>query len=217
MHPQTINIKDIFNIKYLQIIQDDFAYKMGVASIITFPNGLPATAPSNFSQLCMNVIRSTPKGLVNCMRSDAIIGRFNKEEPIIQPCLSGGLWDAGTSIGVGDIHIANWLIGQVMNEAQDIRRMIDYAYKIEADVDAFSKALSSVKVMEQEKFIHISEAVFLFARYLSAFAESVLANQPLDSSSGRNKLAEIVQNDPDLAELYPIWDKMQQLFNYSVY
>ncbi|MEZ5672252.1 MAG: PocR ligand-binding domain-containing protein [Thiotrichaceae bacterium] len=217
MSHQSVDPKDIFNIKHLQIIQDEFATKMGVASIITYPNGLPVTAPSNFSRLCMNVIRNTPKGLANCMCSDAIIGRFNKDEPIIQPCLSGGLWDAGTSIGTGNIHIANWLIGQVMNETQDVRRMMDYAYKIGADPEEFSRALSSVTIMDQDKFVHISEALFLFARYLSEFAKSVLENNLLADDAGRDKLARIVEQEPDIAKLYATWDKMLDLFNYSAH
>jgi ligand-binding sensor protein len=155
--------------------------------------------------------------LANCMRSDAIVGRFNKVGPTIQPCLSGGLWDTGTSISVGNTHIATWLIGQVMNEEQDIRKMMDYARQIEADVDEFSRALSSVKVMDKEKFVHISEALFLFSSYLSAFAESMLENKPLDGSNGRNQLIAIIEKEPDLAQLYPVWDEMQTLFNYSVH
>jgi len=217
MPSQPINFKEIFDIKHLQTIQNEFAHSMEVASIITHPNGVPITAPSNFSRLCMNVIRNTPKGLANCMHSDAIVGRFNKNGPVVQPCLSGGLWDAGASVSAGKIHIANWLIGQVMNEEQDVRRMMDYAYKIGADVDEFSRALSLVKVMDKEKFIHISEALFLFSRYLSAFAESVLENKALDATDSRNQLTEIVEKESDLAQLYPIWDKMQTLFNYSIH
>lgn len=193
----TINAKDVFNINNLQIIQDQFAKKTGVASLMTHPNGIPITAPSNFSRLCMHVIRNTPKGLANCIRSDAIIGRFSPKGPIVQPCLSGGLWDAGASINVGNRHIANWLIGQVMNETQDVRKMMDYAYKIEADVDEFSRALSSVKVMSQEKFINISEALFIFSGYLSKFAESTLENKPFNAHDLQNRLAEIIQAEPD--------------------
>ena len=45
----------------------------------------------------------------------------------MQPCLSGGLWDAGASITVGDHHIANWLIGQVRDSTQTEDAMRAYA------------------------------------------------------------------------------------------
>lgn len=213
----TINANDIFNINNLQIIQDQFAKKTGVASLMTHPNGIPITAPSNFSRLCMHVIRNTPKGLANCIRSDAIIGRFSQKGPIVQPCLSGGLWDAGTSINIGNRHIANWLIGQVMNETQDIRKMMDYAYKIEADPDEFSRALSTVKVMSQEKFTSTSEALFVFSSYLSKFAESVLENKPFNVQELQHRLAEIIQEEPDLAVLQTTWDTMEKLFPSLIY
>lgn len=213
----TINAKEIFNINKLQIIQDQFAKQTGVASIITYPNGIPITAPSNFSRLCMHVIRNTRKGLINCIRSDAIIGRFNRNGPIIQPCLSGGLWDAGASINVGNQHIANWLIGQVMNEAQDIRKMMDYAYKIEADIDEFSRALSTVKVMSQEKFTNTSTALFIFSSYLSKFAQSTLENKSFGAQELQHELAEIVREEPDLAILQPVWEKMKELFPARIY
>lgn len=210
-----INAKDIFDINKLQIIQDEFAVKTGVASLMTYPNGIPITAPSNFSRLCMHVIRNTPKGLANCIRSDAIIGRFNQQGPIIQPCLSGGLWDAGASINYGHQHVANWLIGQVLNEAQDIRKMMDYAYKIEADIDEFSSALSSITVMPQEKFINVGETLYLFAQYLSKYVEFRLENKPFAIQELQDKLQEIIREEPELAVLELTWEKMQQFFPIS--
>ncbi|MDO9065457.1 MAG: PocR ligand-binding domain-containing protein, partial [Chloroflexota bacterium] len=100
----------------MQRIQDFFADATGVASIIIRPDGTPITNPSNFCRLCNEIIRKTDIGLTNCIKSDAEIGRPNPSGPVIQPCLSGGLWDAGVSIIVGGKHIANWLIGQVKNE-----------------------------------------------------------------------------------------------------
>ena len=96
-----IAFEDLFKLDEIQRIQDDFASALGVASIITKPDGTPITQPSNFSRLCNEIIRKTEKGCANCMKSDALIGRMHPEGPIVQPCLSGGLWDAGSSIIVG--------------------------------------------------------------------------------------------------------------------
>ena len=108
-----IQFSDIFILDDIQRIQDLFADATGVASVITYPDGRPITRPSNFCRLCNEIIRKTETGLTNCFKSDAEIGKPNPAGPVIQPCLSGGLWDAGASIIVGDYHIANWLIGQV--------------------------------------------------------------------------------------------------------
>jgi len=110
-----LRFEDLFDLHEIQKIQDAFAAATGVASMITDPQGRPITRPSNFCSLCQEIIRKNPKGLMNCQNSDAILGRLNPSGPVIQRCLSGGLMDGGSSIQAGDQHIANWLIGQVLD------------------------------------------------------------------------------------------------------
>ena len=93
-----------------------------------------------------NIIRKTKKGSANCYLSDAIMGRHNLSGPIVQPCLSCGLWDAGTSIMVDGKHIANWMIGQVRTEKIDEQSMLLYADEIGANKEDFLKALNDVPV-----------------------------------------------------------------------
>lgn len=162
-----LTIHDLFEIKELQEIQDSFSKATQVASIITTPEGLPITKPSNFCRLCRDVIRKTDRGLQNCMKSDAVIGSQNPDKPTIMNCLSGGLWDAGASIMVGDRHIANWLIGQVKNEQQDEAKILQYANEIGADPDEFLNALREVPEMTLERFTQISEMLFLISKQLS--------------------------------------------------
>jgi len=165
-----VSFFDLFDLKEIQNIQDSFAKATGVASIITDTEGLPITGPSNFCRLCIDIIRKTEKGLINCMKSDAQIGCYNSEGPIVQPCLSGGLWDAGASIRVGDKHIANWLIGQVRNEAQNAEEMMRYAREIGADENEFRSALEEVTVMPLEQFQEVANALFLMANLMSRIA-----------------------------------------------
>jgi len=162
-----INFHDLFAIDEIQKIQDLFSEATGVASIITYPDGLPITKPSNFCRLCMDIIRKTEKGLKNCYHSDSVIGKQNIGGAIYQPCLSGGLWDGGASISVGDKHIANWLIGQVKNENIDEKKMLLYAKEIEADETEFKKALDEVPVMSTDKFKKIADILFYFANEIS--------------------------------------------------
>ncbi len=162
-----IRFADLFNLEDIQRIQDTFAESMNVASIITSPDGTPLTRPSNFCRLCRDVIRKTEKGLANCCASDALLGRYNPDGPSIRPCLSGGLWDAGASITVGGQHIANWLIGQVRNEAQDEAALLRYAEDIGADKDAFRAALAEVPVMPLEQFERVAKALYLLSSEVS--------------------------------------------------
>ncbi len=162
-----IAFADLFNVDDIQKIQDAFAEAANVASIITQPDGTPITRPSNFCRLCSDIIRKTAKGRANCFYSDSIIGRQNPGGPIIQPCLSGGLWDAGASITLGGQHVANWLIGQVKNDAIDEEKIVGYARKINADEHEFRRALREVPVMSTEQLRKIAHVLFLLANELS--------------------------------------------------
>ncbi len=93
------------------------------------------------------------------MKSDAILGRQNPSGPIMQPCLSGGLWDGGAGISVGDEHVANWLIGQVRNETQNDEQMLKYAESIGADMEEFREALSHVTRMSTEQFKNVCNSL----------------------------------------------------------
>jgi len=156
-----------------------FTEATGVASIITDPEGVPITNPSNFCRLCIDIIRKTETGRKNCYKSDKEIGRQNIDGAIYQPCLSGGLWDAGVSISIGETHVANWLVGQVKNEEVDEDRLHLYAIEIGADPDEFKAALDEVPVMSVEKFKSIAKILFYFANEISRRAYQNLLQKNL--------------------------------------
>lgn len=164
-----LQFTDLFDLAEIQELQDAFARATGVASVITDTQGKPITAPSGFCDLCQ-LIRGTHIGLRNCMHSDAALGKVNPDGPVVQPCLSGGLLDGGTSILVGHHHIANWLIGQVLDDTIDAEKMMAYAHEIGADEDHFREALGSVRRMSRQQFEDVCSALFLMARQLSRMA-----------------------------------------------
>ena len=162
-----ISFYDLFNLDDVQRLQDQFAKATGVASIITDPDGTPLTAPSNFTRLCHDIIRKTEKGRANCYKSDAALGRYNPDSPNIQPCLSGGLFDAGAGITVGGQHIANWLIGQVRDETLSEEKMTAYANEIGAEEASFMDAFREVPSMSQKQFEQVAQALYTLASQLS--------------------------------------------------
>jgi signal transduction histidine kinase/CheY-like chemotaxis protein len=162
--------EDLFDLGEIQKIQDAFAEATGVASVITRPDGRPLTQPSHFCHLCINIIRKTPKGLENCMFSDAVLGRPHQGGPIVQRCLSGGLLDAGCSIFAGDQHVANWLIGQVLDSEIDTRAMLSYAEEIGVERSQFAEALEDVPRMPHPQFAKVAQALYLVANQLSLLA-----------------------------------------------
>jgi PAS domain S-box-containing protein len=162
-----ITFEELFSLEDIQQLQDQFAAATGVASIITRTDGSPITRPSKFCRLCSNIIRGTEKGRENCYKSDAALGRVNTDGPIIQPCMSSGLWDAGASITVGGRHIANWLIGQVRDKTQTDEIMAAYAREIGADEEAFLNAFHEVSAMSKERFEAVAQVLFTLAKQLS--------------------------------------------------
>ena len=166
-----LEFRDIFNVEAIQEIQDAFAAATNVASIITDVSGRPITRPSRFCRLCREVVRRTPKGLANCIRSDASFGSGDPLEPIMRPCLSSGLWDGGTSIYAGERHVANWVVGQVRVADGDDDRMRAYAAEIGADEELYMAALAEVPVMTREQFLGVCRALCLIANQISTLAE----------------------------------------------
>lgn len=160
----------LFDIEEMQKIQDDFANATGVASLITTPEGIPITKPSNFTCFCRDIVRNSPKGFENCCHSDSIIGTGYKQNPKVQKCLSGGLWDAGASIHVGGKHIANWLVGQVRDESCNEESIFHYAREIGVNGDELAAAFRKVPVMSERQFELIAKSLHTFARQLSLLA-----------------------------------------------
>lgn len=168
--PAGIEFDDLFNLDDIQRLQDDFAKATGVASMITHPDGRPLTSPSGFCRLCQDIIRQTERGGAYCRKSDALLGQPQTDGPRVQPCMSCGLWDAGTAITVGGKHIANWLVGQVRDATQSEEKMRAYAHEIGADEEVFIEAFYEVPAMSRERFQQIAQALFTIAGHLSNIA-----------------------------------------------
>jgi len=206
--PGELSFNDLFDLDEIQRIQDAFSNATGVASLITDASGTPITKPSNFCHLCENIIRKTEKGRANCFYSDAIIGRQNTDGPIVQPCLSGALWDAGASINVGNKHIASWLIGQVLDDEADFDRLIGYANEIGVDHKLYLEALQGVKRMSKNQFQSIAESLFLIANQLSIKAlhnirqaREIAERQRIETENAeiRRRLETLMGNLPGMA------------------
>lgn len=214
---ESIALDDLLNLNNLQRLQDLLADSWGVAVLFTRPDGTPITQPSNFTYFCSGFIRKTEEGARNCQISDAMLWRHNPSGPIIQKCLSAGLWGAGASITIGGRHIANWLIGQVRNEAQSEEQMLEYARKIGADETAFLEAYRKVPVMSQEKFEKISNALFALANQLSTTAYQNIQQARFIAEHKRTELAlhesqQLLQSVLDTIPVRVFWKSLDSTY-----
>lgn len=183
-----ITFSDLFDLEEIQKIQDAFSLATGVASIITDPAGQALTRPSNFCRLCADLIRKTEWGMARCGRSDEVLGASRTNGFFFHSCLSSGLWDGKAGIYAGERHIANWLIGQVLDDSADEERVIGFGREIGADEAAFREALAEVPRMSRERFSNIGEALFLIAQQ---FSRQALQNLEVRQLAAGKKTAEV--------------------------
>jgi diguanylate cyclase (GGDEF)-like protein/putative nucleotidyltransferase with HDIG domain len=196
--------EEIFDLIEIQKIQDAFALATGVASVITDVNGKYITKPSNYCKLCIEVIQGCSAGKEKCTRSHSVIEDENPEGPSFKYCLSAGMMDGGACIYVANKHIANWLIGQVLEDTVSDEKMMEYCSEIGADEIKFREALKNVKRMSKEQYLNICNAVFLFAKQLSILG--------VHNIKLKDELAEIQKREEEISYL-SVHDVLTGLYN----
>lgn len=167
---ESVTFKQLFNLDDIQKIQDAFADAVGVASLITAPDGSPITRPSNFCRLCTK-IRETEQGRENCKRSDKYLGDLSAKRGVASTsCLSLGLNDASVAIYAGNSLIAFWLIGQVFTGQEDIQSITKKAVAVGISRTEAEKAVNEIVSLPPEKFNKALETLKLIADQLSLSA-----------------------------------------------
>ncbi|HEY6915878.1 MAG TPA: PAS domain S-box protein, partial [Paludibacter sp.] len=170
-----IQFSDIFDLDEVQRMQDLFSEATGVASMITNPDGIPLTRPSNFCRFC-RMVRDTEKGSARCIESDRTLGVNDpvSSAMVLRSCLNVGLWDSGASLIVEGKLLANWLIGQVRNEPMNESQIRNFANEIGVDDNELINAFYEIPVMQAHKFEKITEMLFVFVNELTQKAYSNL-------------------------------------------
>lgn len=164
-------LTDLISIEELQQIQDICANTFGIASILTKVDGQPITRPSNFCRVC-ELVRTTEKGLENCIKSARYIGNKAHEllEPTYERCLSCGFIDASAPLIVAGKHIANWVFGQINHSEVDVDTIRRYAVEIGLCPDVLANALAKTHDIPLHQFSNYIKVIWLLAQKLSTLA-----------------------------------------------
>ena len=192
--------EDVFNLEDIQRFQDLFSDVSSIASIMTHPDGIPITKPSNYCRLCDKIVSKTNNGLVRCCQPDAIIGRNNPSKSILWPCQNKAFWNLGATIIVGDKHLANWLTGKVMNKALKELIISIYANETKVNLSDLVEALSEVPEVTVEQSNKVSELLFSFAKELSEKGNNKL--QLKIQISKQEKIAEELRENEEKFHYY---------------
>ncbi len=227
----SIPLLELFDIRELQQIQDAFSLATGVSALITDSAGAPITRPSNFTGFC-SLIRSTSEGLARCMQSDAKLGLMNPKGPIVGRCHSGGIFDGGTGIMIGDRQIGNWLIGQVIDETLDEEAVRGLARELGIEEDLLVKEAKMVPRMSREQFELICKSLHVFGAQLSKQALRILQQRrhivelqrmQLDMAESEERYRALVQRsseailliEPDTRQVIETNRHFQELLGYT--
>lgn len=183
-----LSLKDLISLPELQALQDSFAIANQVAVSIVDLNGKPITQFSNHCDVC-KLIRSTEKGLINCMRSGKILGRSAMEKKRVHyhHCLSVGFLDAAAPVVVCGHHVANWLIGQNCIGDVDEKRIISYAIEIGIDSDELLKAFRRMNKISEKEFCTKLDFLWLMANQISSLAFKNLESRQMIKSLEKSK------------------------------
>nr|WP_319396991.1 ABC transporter substrate binding protein [uncultured Desulfobacter sp.] len=170
-NPEGIEFEDLFDHTETQKVQDEFARAMGVASLITRPDGTPITSPSNFCRFC-EMLRNAPKGLANGIASDESLGRPVRNGLNISRCLGTGILDGVVAVEIRRRHLVSWGIGQVRDENSPAteEQIKAYALVIGVDPEELVKAYRDVPSMPRKHFENITQVLYNMVSYWSTMA-----------------------------------------------
>lgn len=167
----TFRLEDLIDTLFLQEFQDNFALSVGVASLIEDQQGHAVTCPSCFSQLCTDIIRSSPVGLQRCLTTDmcGAAAAVRTGKPAIYQC-HAGLIDFAAPILLNGQVIGTIFGGQVLTQEQSETHCRKIARALDIDVDKYIAAIKAIPIVSQEKIQAAANVLYSVANTLSKYA-----------------------------------------------
>lgn len=165
---ESINVRDLFDLNFLQDFQDCFAKIAGVAAITVDLDGKPVTKPANFTDFCMKHNRGCAKGNERCMKCDreggAQAARTGK--PAVYEC-HAGLMDFGVPIMLKGRQVGSILGGQAITSEIDEDKFRNYAKELGLDPEKYLADAKKANHISKEKLQQVAEAFYIFAKKFS--------------------------------------------------
>ena len=206
----SLEIKDVIDIKLLQKFQDNFAESMDIASITVDKSGNPVTTPSSYTSFCIDFVHTTTIGDNRCAECHRKAGEeaARTGKPYIYTC-HAGLIDFAAPILVEGKQIGTILGGQVLTKKPKKSMYIKIAKEIDVDEGGFVESVKKIKIVTEKNVTAAAEILFIIANSLSKIGYEELKLKRLS-----NNLEIEVQNKNLLLEESNEYNKLKtQLFS----
>jgi len=162
------NIRDLFDINQLQLLQDALVDSFGISSYISDEKGNPVTTPTAKNRIC-EMITSTEKGKKLChetallLRDKAIKKGGNEKIS----CITCGFIDAFSPIIVDGRYIGSWIIGQVIPDNYRKSDLKKYIGPLGVDVSKAEQMFDILPKFDDGKFKNILNLLSTLSNELS--------------------------------------------------
>lgn len=185
---EELRLTDLIEVSTLQKMQDAFAAMTGVAVITTDSNGVAVTEPSDFSDFCINYVRSTETGMECCEKCDRMGAEMARKagDSCAYFC-HAGLMDFAAPIMTGGHMVGCFIGGQVLTEPIEDEVVAGVAKRIGVDEDKLIEAAHRIKIVDKSEIKKMTAALYDIANVLSEIAytkhEIYLKNLELEKAS----------------------------------
>ncbi|AOY78118.1 PocR ligand-binding domain-containing protein [Clostridium formicaceticum] len=165
---ESIDLRDIIDIDFLQKFQDDFATAIGLASVTVDEKGNPITNPSRYTRFCMDFTHSTEAGDRRCAESHKKGGEeaARTGKPVVYEC-HAGLIDFAAPIMLEGRLIGTILGGQVLTASPEEEKYKKIAGEIGVDAEGYVNAVREVTTLSKEEIQAAANVLYIVANNMS--------------------------------------------------
>jgi ligand-binding sensor protein len=165
---EDLKVQDVFDMDFLQELQDSFARSVGMTAVTVDLNGTPITRPTDWTDFCMKHTRNSSLGCKRCQENDRIGGETAAKtgRPFVYEC-HAGLMDFGAPIMVNGKQIGSILGGQVITEPLDEEKYRRYAAEINVNPEEYVKAVRKIQLVPKARLDNAAQTLFLIASVFS--------------------------------------------------
>lgn len=178
---ENYNFSDLFDVKELQLLQDQFSEVFHVGMVIFDKKGTEITNRSNFTPFCQN-LRAQARETEYCFRT-----AISRKKPYVSGykvyrCERAGLLYGIVNIRIGEIYVGDWYIGQIREEGviPEWDKLVEDGFSI----DELKREYEKLHQENKNDFENMVKLMVLFVKNLSqSVMQKYIQNAELERHS----------------------------------